>query len=57
MITKMEVENGKIVLHMDTDVASVDSQAIVGFAIAGKDKTFQPAESECLVIGKECWSW
>ena len=53
MITKMEIDDGAIMLHFDREVASVDSQAIVGFAIAGEDKKYQPADAESLVTGKD----
>ena len=53
MITEMKTGSGKITLHMDNDVGSVDAQPIVGFAIAGKDKQFQPANAEVLVTGKD----
>ena len=53
MITKMETKNGTIVLHFDSDVGSVDSQAIAGFAIAGEDKKYEPARAEPLVTGND----
>lgn len=53
MVTKMELNDGKIMLHLDNEVGSEDSQAIVGFAISGKDKKFQPAQAEPLVTGKD----
>ena len=44
MYTRMEVKDGTIVLHMDRVVSPPDNQSpIVGFAIAGKDRRFQPA--------------
>lgn len=50
--TRMEVVDGTIVLHMDGDVAADDTNAtIVGFAIAGEDRRFQPAEAEWQVTG------
>jgi sialate O-acetylesterase len=50
--TRMEVVDGAIVLHMDGDVAADDTNAtIVGFAIAGEDRRFQPAEAEWQVTG------
>lgn len=51
--TKMEVtSDGKIKLHMDRAVAAEDSgAAIVGFAIAGEDRRFHPAEAEWWIRG------
>ncbi len=53
MYTEMKVEEGRIVLHMDTWVGPVDDGPIVGFAIAGEDRRFQPAEANWLVTGKD----
>jgi sialate O-acetylesterase len=45
--TKMETGRGQIVLHMDGMVSAADNQGkIHGFAIAGKDRRFQPAAAE-----------
>ncbi|HEX5790668.1 MAG TPA: hypothetical protein VFY13_05920, partial [Luteolibacter sp.] len=53
MVTRMEGKDGGLVLHFDKEVASVDSQAIAGFLIAGEDGKFQPAQAESLVIGQD----
>ncbi len=53
MYTEMKVEDGRIILKMDTYVRAVDNGAIVGFAIAGEDRRFQPAEANWLVTGKD----
>ena len=53
MYTEMKVEEGKIILKMDTWVRAVTNGPIEGFAIAGKDRRFQPAEAEWLVTGKD----
>jgi sialate O-acetylesterase len=53
MYKEMKVEGGKIILKMDTWVRAVTDGPIVGFAIAGKDRRFQPAEAEWLVTGKD----
>jgi len=53
MYTEMKIEDGKIILKMDTWVRSVTDGPIQGFAIAGKDRRFQPAEAEWLVTGKD----
>ncbi len=52
VITKMETKDSTLVLTFDSDVSSVDSQAIAGFSIAGKDGKFQPARAEYPVTGK-----
>ncbi len=51
MLKEMKVENGKIVLKMDTAVCAVDDGPIFGFAIAGQDRRFRPARAEFLVKG------
>jgi len=53
MVTKMERSEGTLLLYFDKEVGSVDSQAIAGFAIAGEDKKFQPAQADLLVTGKD----
>jgi len=53
MYTEMQVADGKIILKMDTWVRAVDDGPIVGFAIAGADRRFQPAEAKWLVTGKD----
>ena len=52
--TKMEVQDGTIVLYMDGQVSADDtSAAIEGFAIAGEDRRFVPAKAEWLITGKD----
>jgi sialate O-acetylesterase len=53
MTTTMESKDNTLILNFDSDVASVNSEAIVGFSIAGKDGKFQPAKAEYLVTGKD----
>ena len=53
MMTKMESKDDTLILNFDSDMASVNSEAIAGFSIAGKDGKFQPARAEYLVIGKD----
>ena len=54
MLKEMSVENGSIVLKMDRAVGAVDNGLpIDGFAIAGKDRKFHPADATYLVIGKD----
>jgi sialate O-acetylesterase len=54
--TEMKVEDGKIILRMEGWVRSPDDTPIVGFAIAGEDRRFQPAEANYLVTGKDQWN-
>jgi len=53
MLKEMKVEDGKIILAMDTSVGTVVGGAIEGFAIAGEDRKFQPADASWLVTGKD----
>ncbi len=54
MVKEMKVEEGQIVLQMDETVNNVDDGGpIEGFAIAGEDKKFQPAEAAFRVTGKD----
>lgn len=51
--TEMKAEDGMILLRMDTGVKAIDDGPIVGFAIAGEDRRFQPAAAEHLITGKD----
>ena len=53
MVTKVEPKDNTLILSFDSDMASVNSEAIAGFSIAGKDGKFQPAKAEYLVTGKD----
>ena len=53
MYEEMKIEEGKIILKMDTWVRPVTDGPILGFAIAGNDKRFQPADAEWLIKGKD----
>ena len=53
MVTKVEPKDNTLILNFDSDVASLNSEAIAGFSIAGKDGKFQPAKTEYLVTGKD----
>jgi sialate O-acetylesterase len=54
ILEQMTVEDGRIVLKMDANVGAVDMDLpIEGFAIAGEDRRFHPAEAAHLVIGKD----
>jgi sialate O-acetylesterase len=52
--TGMEVGDGRIVLRFDGPVSAPDNQAAIeGFAIAGEDRRFHPAEAAWLVSGQD----
>ncbi len=53
MITEMKVEEGRIVLKLDTWLRELDDAGIQGFAIAGEDRKFQPADASWFVRGKD----
>jgi sialate O-acetylesterase len=54
ILQEMKVEKGRIVLRFDDTVAAVDDGGpMEGFAIAGEDRKFHPADSENLIIGKD----
>ena len=53
MIKEMKVEDGRIVLHLDTWLRDLDDAGIQGFAIAGEDRRFQPADANWLVKGMD----
>lgn len=53
MINQMKVEDGRIVLRLDTWLRDLDDAGIQGFAIAGEDRRFQPADAGWLVTGKD----
>ncbi|MGA0867778.1 MAG: hypothetical protein ACO3UM_02520 [Planctomycetota bacterium] len=49
----MEAKDGALVLKLDVDVMDPEDGAITGFAIAGEDRRFQPADVAYLEIGKD----
>ncbi len=54
MVEEMKVEDGRIVLRLDEAAGAVDDGSpIVGFAVAGNDRRFHPAEATHLVTGKD----
>ncbi|MCF7975915.1 MAG: hypothetical protein K9N55_19015 [Phycisphaerae bacterium] len=53
LITGLKTEGGKIVLTFDVPVDAGNDNPIEGFAIAGKDRHFQPAKAEHLVIRQD----
>jgi sialate O-acetylesterase len=53
MVKKVKIQDGTIILHMDTTVRAVNDGTIEGFAIAGDDRRFQPAAANWQVTGKD----
>jgi sialate O-acetylesterase len=54
MAKAMKVEDGRILLTMDESTAAVDDGGpMEGFAIAGRDRKFHPADIAHLVTGKD----
>ena len=54
MIEEMKIEEGSIVLHLDESASAIDNGGpILGFAVAGKDRKFHPAEATHFVTGKD----
>jgi len=53
MYTEMKIDDGKIILKMDAIVKPENDGVIEGFAIAGDDRRFQPADASYLVTGKD----
>lgn len=53
VVEKSEVKDGKLVLTMSTDITTRDDSdgRLLGFAIAGEDRRFFPAEISYLVTG------
>jgi sialate O-acetylesterase len=53
MLVGMQVRDGALVLQLDTPVSDPEDGAIQGFAIAGDDRRFQPADVGYLEVGKD----
>jgi sialate O-acetylesterase len=54
MVNEMKVEDDRILLYMDESTANVDDGGpMKGFAIAGEDHRFHPADIAHLVTGKD----
>lgn len=53
MLTGMQASDGKLVLSFDTDVMDPEDGEIVGFAMAGKDRRFHPAQAAYAEKGKD----
>ena len=52
MVQEMKVEDGRIVLRLDEAADAIDDGGpIVGFAVAGEDRKFHPADATHLVTG------
>lgn len=53
MIVGMEAKDGSLVLTFDSPVGAPDGGAVLGFAIAGEDRHFQPARAERPIKSKD----
>ncbi len=53
MLLSMKAQGDKLILTLDTDVQDPEDGEIVGFAIAGEDRRFQPAKVTYLEVGKQ----
>lgn len=54
IVEEVKTEEGRIELHLDEKASAVDNGGpILGFAIAGEDRKFHPANAEHLVTGKD----
>lgn len=53
LLVSMQVRDGAVVLQLDTPVGDPEGGAMQGFAIAGEDRRFQPAEVAYLEVGKD----
>lgn len=53
LLLATEVRDGTLVLRFDSEVNDPEDGAIVGFAIAGEDRRFQPATAVHLQVGKD----
>jgi sialate O-acetylesterase len=49
----MEPRESSLLLKLDTEVGDPEDGAILGFAIAGEDRRFQPADVAYLEVGKD----
>lgn len=54
MVESMQVNDDNIELRLDEPASAVDDGGpILGFAIAGEDRKFHPAQAEYLVVGED----
>ena len=52
-LVHLEVQDGALLLRLDAEVGDPQEGAIEGFAIAGADRRFQPAEVAYLQVGED----
>ena len=52
-VKEMKVDGNKIIVTLDTEASAYNSGPIYGFAIAGSDKKFYPAQANYLVDEKK----
>lgn len=53
MLLGMEPKDGALVLQLDAEVSDPEGGAMAGFAIAGDDRRFQPADVAYREVGKD----
>lgn len=53
MLVDMERSEGKLLLKLDSDVSDPEDGTIQGFAIAGEDRRFHPADVDYAEKGKD----
>lgn len=53
MLLSMEQRDGSLLLTLDTEVGDPQEGDILGFAIAGEDRRFHPAQVSYLEVGKD----
>lgn len=54
ILQEMKVEEGRVILKFDDSVSAVDDGGpIEGFAIAGADQHFHPADADHLIVGTD----
>lgn len=52
-LVQTEARDGALLLRLDTEVGDPEEGAIEGFAIAGADRRFQPADVDYLQVGED----
>jgi sialate O-acetylesterase len=53
MLKETKIEDGKLLLTFDVPVGAEKDSPMLGFAVAGEDRRFQPATAEHFVKGKD----
>ncbi len=53
LVTSSEIVDGKMIVSFDKKVATHDGRPMEGFAIAGSNQRFYPAQAEYLITGKD----